>query len=261
MQNTKQKVLGIEIDGVVRDFLTQFDRIYRKTFIHNESLVKADIPSHAEARVHGIKDTEFVAKETTEEERRTEMLMAEKKEKQLIFLPVNSEDLLNHYHFEEKVLNFIDSDGKKTEDEIITPQQSLEKFIYEDYPFQIFGRAEEIEKANEWANKIQNFGKMKGYYKTVFFSKVSGMAIPATYSFLGTNHSRIRNLIIVENDIEKWDYCDVLIDCNPRAIQSVPKDKEIIRILREWNKYDNIDYSYSSLKEVYNSGILDKLFK
>lgn len=34
------KTIGISLDGVIRDFYTEFDKQYRKAFIHNPSLVE-----------------------------------------------------------------------------------------------------------------------------------------------------------------------------------------------------------------------------
>ena len=40
------KKLGINIDGVIRDFHNQFDKQYRKVFIHNPSIVGMDEETH-----------------------------------------------------------------------------------------------------------------------------------------------------------------------------------------------------------------------
>ena len=250
------RTLGISIDGVVRDFHSQFHKTYVKTFIHNEALVSANIPSHADARLNGIGEGDFVANELTEADMEAVHLAAEKKESEMISLPVNSEDLLNHYRFEESVMKFMGD-----EDKIVSPKEALQKFIYEDYPFQIFGMASEYEGANEMVNRIQGYGRQNGYFNVVLLSSDQKQAIPATYGFLARCHSRARSIVFVDREEDKWDHCDVLIDANPKAIQAVPEDKYIIRILRDWNQYDDIEHTYGNLKEVFDSGVLDKLFK
>lgn len=255
------RTLGIAIDGVIRDFNTQFHRTYVRTFIHNESLVSASIPTHADARLNGVTDVDFVAQERTEEDERLEREAIAKKEREMITLPVNSDDLLNHYVFEESKMDFIETTDGKDDDIIISPKDALKKFIYDDYPFQIFGMAPEYDGANEMVNKIQGYGKQKGFFNTVLLSVAEKQAIPATFNFLGKHHSRAKSIVFVEREEDKWDHCDVLIDANPRAIQGVTNDKFIIRILRDWNQYDNIEYTYGTLKEVLSSGILDKLFR
>lgn len=253
--------LGISIDGVIRDFNTQFHKTYVRTFIHNESLVGASIPTHTEARMHGLTDTDFVAHEQTEEEERLQQEDVARRERELISLPVTSEDLLNHYKFEEQKMDFIPSVDGSNDDIILSPKQVLQKFIYDDYPFQIFGQAPEYENAMEWFNRIQGYGKQKGLFETVLLSTTQRQAIPATFSFLGKYHSRSKSVVFVDREEDKWDHCDVLIDAHPRALQSVTQDKFVIRIARDWNQYDNIEYTWDSLKAVHNSGILDKLFK
>lgn len=261
------RTLGIAIDGVVRDFVTQFDRVYKKAFIHNEGLVKANIPTHMEARTDGIKEDDFTAIEQSDEEILNMQKEIDELEKQYIYSPVTSENLLNHYRFdaqEDKFLNSLEDqrNGKGEYETIkITPKEVMNKFIYEDHPFQIFAKAPEYDGAVELCNKIQGLGLNNKWFKTVLICKGYGPIVPATHSFLGLHHSRVRNLVFVDSDEEKWTHCDVLIDASSRAIQSVPEDKHIIRIEREWNKYDQIDFTYQDLNGVYKMGILEKLLK
>lgn len=255
------RTLGISIDGVIRDFNSQFHKTYVKTFIHNDSLVQANIPSHADARLNGVGENDFVAHEVTESDELMVQQAAEKKEKEMISLPVNSDDLLNHYRFEETKMDFIQTADGKEDDKIVSPKEALQKFIYEDYPFQIFGGAQEYDGANEMVNRIQGYGRQKEFFNVVLLSTAQKQAIPATYHFLARCHSRAKSVVFVEREEDKWEHCDVLIDANPRAIQAVPVDKFVIRILRDWNQYDDIEFTYASLKEVMTSGVLDKLFK
>lgn len=255
------RTLGISIDGVIRDFHSQFHKMYVKTFIHNDALVSAHIPSHADARISGIGETDFVPQELTESDMELIQKAADQKEKEMVLLPVNSEDLLNHYRFEEERLEFIQTSDGKDDDKIISPKEALHKFIYEDYPFQIFGMATEYDGANQMVNQIQGYGRQKEFFNVVLLSTDQKQAIPATYGFLARCHSRAKSIVFVDKEEDKWDHCDVLIDANPRAIQAVPSDKFIIRILRDWNQYDDIEHTYENLKEVYTSGVLDKLFK
>jgi len=255
------RTLGIAIDGVIRDFNTQFHKTYVKTFIHNDSLVNASIPSHTDAIVNGMDDKDFVVQSRTEDEEKLIEEMIGKKERELISLPVTSEDLLNHYRFDEQRMDFMKTVDGKDDEMVLTPKQALQKFIYDDYPFQIFAGAQEYDGATEMFNRIQGYGKQKGLFNTVLIATAQKQAIPATFNFLAKHHARSRSIQFVDREEDKWDYCDVLIDASARALQAVPSDKFVIRILRDWNQYDNIEYTYSGLKEVMSSGILDKLFK
>ena len=256
------KTVAINIDGTIRDFVSKFDFMYRKKFIHNPEEVEGNIPTHTDIAQGNIDDKSFQIKEEfTDEEMDAIAAMIEEKEKELLSLPVDTDDLTNHYRFEPKKLKVISFDDDKGDDKPIrlNSNQVLEKFIYEDYPFQIFGRAEQYKDAMETVNKIQAFGRDKGLYKTVLVSTCKQGAIPATFAFLSTHHCRVQNIHFVDSHEEKWDLCDVLIDDTPEAIHSKPADKELIKIDRPWNKWDKTPNSFESLVELNKDGLLKNM--
>lgn len=229
------KTLGINIDGVIRDFYTQFDKQYRKAFINNPNLV-------------GMNE-DMTVKEMTEEEWEALEEKIKLKEKELISLPLDSYDLINHYRFDEKIA--LDGETK------LSPEEALKEFI-ESKPFQIYAHAEEYDGACDAVNRIQAYGLNNKLYKTVFITKLSSPAIPATFHFLAKNASRIRNLVFVDDESEKWEHCDILIDCVPEAIQSKPDDKTIIKIKHPFNQWDETEHSFKSIKEV-NPSFIEEL--
>lgn len=231
------KTLGINIDGVIRDFLSQFDKHYRKAYINNPSIV-------------GMNE-DMTVKERTEDEWKLLEDRIELAEKELISLPVDSSDLSNHYKFEETM----SLDGET----ILSPQKALDEFMNERYPFQIFGQAEEYDGACDTVNRIQAYGLNNKIYKTLFISSVKSPAIPATFHFLSKNASRIREVVFVDEDFEKWDHCDILIDCSPEAIQSVPNGKTIIKIEQPSNQWDKVEHSFKNIKEI-NPSFIEELF-
>jgi len=231
------KTLGINIDGVVRDFYSQFDKHYRKVFINN--------PNHVEM------NKDMTVKDRTDEDwENLEKLIAER-EREFISLPVNSYDLTNHYKFEETVA----LDGET----VLMPEEALEDFMYNKYPFQVFGQAEEYPGACDAVNRIQAHGLKNNLYKTVFISKTRSSAIPATFHFLAKNASRIRNVHFIDEDYEKWDHCDVIIDCVPEVIQNVPEGKEIIKIEHAFNTYDKVEHVFKSITDI-NPNFVEELF-
>jgi hypothetical protein len=231
------KTLGISIDGVIRDIYEQFDKHYRKVYINN--------PNHVEM------NQDMTVKERTEEDwKKLEEIIAHR-EKELISLPINSYDLTNHYTFKEA----ISLDGETT----LTPEEALEDFMFNKYPFQIFGQAEEYEGACDAINRIQAYGLRNNLYKTVLISKTKSSAIPATFHFLAKNASRIRNVQFVDEDSDKWDHCDVIIDCVPEVIQNVPDGKQIIKIEHAFNKWDDTEHSFKTIREI-NPNFIEELF-
>ena len=223
------KTLGINIDGVIRSLYEQFDKVYRKTYIHNPNLIAMN--------------EDFTVRDYSEEEVDDFEDKSRLRELEMINLPLTSPNLTNHYKFE----NVKDMIG----DKFLTPKEACDQFMYEKYTFQIFADAEEYENACEIINKIQIFGLKNNLFNVVLLSTVKSPAIPSTYYFLSKNHSRARNIMFLEEDYLKWGFCDVLIDCVPEALQSVPEDKKIIKINQPFNQWDKAEYSFDSLSKMY----------
>lgn len=223
------KTIGISLDWVLRDIHSSFDKQYRKTFIHNTSLVEMN--------------QDMTVKEQTQEDIDLLEKKIELKENELISLPLNSFDLSNHYKFEEST-SIVDGETK------LSPKESLSEFMYQRYPFQVFGKAEQYNGACEAFNKIQSYGLENKLYKTILFSTVGGQALPATWHFLATHNCRMRNFICVDNEFEKLENCDILIDCVPEVIQDIPPGKKIIKIERPFNQWDSVEHSFKELCDI-----------
>jgi len=231
------KTLGISIDGVIRDFYSEFDKQYRKVFIHNPSIVEMN--------------KDMTVKEKTEEDWTVLEKRIELEEKKLISLPLNSYNLLNHYKFEETIA----IDGET----ILSPEEYLKEFMYQTYAFNIFGKAEEYKNACDTFNRIQSYGIQNNIYKTKLLTSNGGKSLTATWHFLATHGCRMRSFECVEEDYQKWEHCDILIDCIPEVIQNTPKGKTIIKIEHPFNKWDEVEHSFKSFSEINPNFIEDLL--
>lgn len=244
------KTLGINIDGVIRMFHEQFDKQYRKVFIHNPSIVGMDEENHT-------------FKPYTEDEEKNFENKIQEKERDLITLPVESFELINHYKFDSKSITMTKLDNIQEGVDYtpieMTPKQNLEDFI-DTYSFQLFTMAEEYPGATDAINKIQHIGLTSGKFDVVLFSTLKGKSIPATYSFLGKTNCRIKEIMFLNSDSEKWDYCDALIDVTPIALQTKPKGKTSIKITHLFNQWDAADYSFNTVKEISNKDFFDRIF-
>lgn len=239
----KLPVLAINIDGVVRNFLDRFDKQYRKVFIFNPALVAMD-------------SNTMTMRDFTPEELEERQETIKQKEKELITLPVKSSDLLNHYKFDETILDMLKNDPNKMvigSDEAIklTPHQTLDRFL-EDYAFQLYGDAEAYDGAAEAVNKIQYTGLSNNLFETVLVSTLKGRAIPPTYFFLGKVVCKVRKVIFLENDEQKWEIADAVIDSSPETLQIKPAGKKSIKINHEFNEWDNADFNFNTLRQVAN---------
>jgi 5'(3')-deoxyribonucleotidase len=217
------KTLGISLDGVLRDIHSQFDIIYRKFFINNDSLVKAD-----------DNFSYLVSEQTdTNEERIKELITAK------INLPVTTYDLMNHYHFDSK--------------------EDFDNF-FQTYAFEVFGMASQFPRAFDSANRLQAFGKGTDLFDTVLLVKGKDKIAQSTYHFLGKSGCKIENVRHVDTDAEKWNYCDVLIDDSPESFENKPDGKISIKISKEYNAYSTADYSFDNISAVFGELFLIKVF-
>lgn len=226
-----KKVLGINIDGVIRDNLDRFEKVYIQNFIYNDTLVET------------TDDMQMKVLTGQEEEAKAEMI--QNRVNEMITKPIDSYDLMNHFKFEDGK-NYLGID--KTAEEI------YDEFVNEIKAFHIFAQAEQFPWAVDSAHRLQQFGKDEELFEVVLFSTLKGKARSATYSFLGTGVGcRIANVKFLEEDFDKWDYCDALIDIVPEAIQSKPEDGLVIKINTEFNKWDEADLSYNSIRDAFQT--------
>lgn len=218
------KTLGITINGVLRDLERQFEIFYRREFIHNESLVGMD--------------ENFVAIEDEKTESdwdKIDALVAEK-----ISFPIDTPDLMNHFKFESK--------------------EDFEKFLYEDYNFQILGAANSIPKSFDYVLRLQSIGEANKMFNVVLLSKENGKSITSTMHFLAKSASRARNIKFIDDYKEAWESCDVIITDLPEILESKPEGKTSIKINKLYNQWSNSDYTFDDLGEVNDKDLLVTLF-
>lgn len=215
------KKLGITINGVLRDLEFQFDKVYRKAFIRNDSLV-------------GMNENFEAVEEETDWEKE------ERLEKEKITLPVDTTDFMNHYKFDSKI--------------------SFENFINEDYNFQILGAATALPKSFDYLLRIQNVGEANQLFDTTIFSKENGKSITSTLNFLGKSMCRTKSLKFLDDYKNIWDFCDVIITDLPEILESKPEGKTSIKINKLYNQWSPSDYTFDSLAEVSDKEFLANLF-
>lgn len=217
------KIIGIGIDGIVRDKFAQFDKMYRKRFIKNEQIVKMD------------EYFRYVPEE--EEENEGEIVRLQNLINELIKYPIDTYDLKNHYKFSSK--------------------EEYENFLNADYVFEIYGSSPQIPKAMDKINKLQKIGETNNSYEVVLFSHEQDQAVQATFHFLAKAACRVNKIIFEKSTERIWDYCDVVITDSPEMIESKPKGKTSIKIKKEYNQFDNSDYEFESISEMSDGFLVD----
>lgn len=224
MEN-KNKVLGISLDGVIRDVFAKYDDVYRKAFIKNDSLVQAD------------ESFSYVVSELNADD--NELNKLEKMIEEKITLPINTYDLQNHYQFDSK--------------------ENFQNF-FQEYAFELYATAGTFPRTPDTLNRLQGFGKANGIFDTVLLVKGNDKIVTSTYHFLAKIGCKINKVVFVDNDIDKWNYCDVLIDDSPESFESKPENKISIKISHEYNAYSDSDYSFENLNAIYNELFILKVF-
>lgn len=130
-------------------------------------------------------------------------------------------------------------------------------FIYIDYPFELFGSAQTMEKKlavkmTTWLNEIENIEDED--IRIIFYSlDEDALTIQSTYFFLSKIGTRVRKVIFPKNLKEVWDECDVVITARNQFFdEETPQNKKIVLINRDFNKEnkDKAFLNYDNLSDV-----------
>lgn len=133
---------------------------------------------------------------------------------------------------------------------------NLERFMYEDACFEVFGRTDEtipgiIKEISDFANKNK--------INIVLLNNESQRSKAATLFFLSKNYYNLEQIIFPKKWKDFWSYCDVLVTDNPKLLKIKPKDKTSIKYENEFNVDIKSDYTIINSKELFK--ILKKLNK
>lgn len=127
------------------------------------------------------------------------------------------------------------------------------KFMYEDYPFEIFGEAGMMEKTldkelNLWHINLNNDDDIDEEIKIILMNpREFNASIGYTYFFLSKMATRIREIYLPEDYSTIWDKCDVLITADRKLLNEKPNSKISIKIETTYNNEVQSDFTYESL--------------
>lgn len=137
------------------------------------------------------------------------------------------------------------------------------KFLYEDYPYEIFGCAGNmyvglIGDFNDWMNKVVPY--FKENVDIILVTTGEGdLASEASHFFISKGY-RVRRTFFPIDYKEVWDECDVLVTANKKLLKSKPSNKLSVRIDTGFNLSCNADLSYNSVKEILNEEFLNTIY-
>lgn len=139
-------------------------------------------------------------------------------------------------------------------------RKEYEKFLYEDFVFEIFAEASTCEKTldkklNLWLIEQENNDDLEDELKVAITNPMEfNASIGYTYFFLSKMATRVREIFLPADSSEIWERSDVLVTADPKLLQNKPEGKTVIKIENDYNKNLEADYTFSSLSDF----LLDK---
>jgi hypothetical protein len=130
-------------------------------------------------------------------------------------------------------------------------------FIYIDYPYEIFGCANTVEKKlavkiTNWLSEITNIEDED--IRIIFYSlDEDAITIQSSFFFLSKIGARVRKVIFPKSIDEVWEECDAVITARNEFFEKeTPAGKKIILINREFNEgnKDKAFLNYDNLSDV-----------
>lgn len=138
-----------------------------------------------------------------------------------------------------------------------TDKNEYNKFLYEDYPYEIFGEAPIAYKLlapdfNMWLLGLTNLDIEEPVGVMIANPFEFNLSIGWTCFFLSKLASRVREYYFPTDSITIWDRCDMLITAEPRLIKEKPDGKICVKIEMPYNKDLEANYTYASVKDFLN---------
>ena len=130
------------------------------------------------------------------------------------------------------------------------------KFKYEDCSFEIYGRAEAMDRMlpsefNLWTqNTMRNFDDDKLPEIIIFSPFEMNLSIQSTLSFLARFGIRTRKIIFPSDSFKMWEECDVMITANPNLLEAKPENKISFKINAPYNKEAKGTYEFDSMLDI-----------
>ncbi len=116
----------------------------------------------------------------------------------------------------------------------LTAKEVYNRFMYEDFVFEIHGTAPMMYKNMDLdVNKFQD--KYQDTVDFIVVSKENRFSIPSTLFFLSKIRCRFTNFKFVENNNEIWEGLDYLITTDPELIDD-KTEKKVIKLIRPYNE-------------------------
>ena len=210
--------VGIDINEVLRAKWLQFDRFYSQEF-GDEGIPKEQPYVYDYYNTYKWKDTMETSKEMRE--------------------PEDTPDTINPLDYRVDETGEAPADAflfKKSERKLIPAREVYNRFMYEDYLFEIHGSATMMYKGMDL--HVNNFlDKYGDGAKFTLFSIENRFSIPPTLFFLSKITTRFKNICFVDKALDMWNDVDVLLTTDPEILRiGAPWGKKLIKLNRPYNE-------------------------
>ncbi|MCK9416903.1 hypothetical protein M0Q97_09625 [Candidatus Dojkabacteria bacterium] len=235
--------IGIDINEVLRAKWLQFDRFYAQEFGED------GIPEQPYVYDFFL---EYPWKDTVEE-------IKEMREPEDIPENINPID----YQIDDKGEAPADFMLFKPKEKVeLTARQVYNRFMYEDFLFELHGAAPKM--YSQLDLDVNNF--LEKYGSTVDFTVMSvenKFSIPPTLFFLSKIQARFKDYKFLDNSLDMWKHVDILITTDPKIIQlGAPWGKKLIKLKRPYNeKINNGSLEVLQIADLINNQNFQKIIK
>lgn len=174
----------------------------------------------------------------------------------------------NKYKKDDNLFNEVDLEEKPIEEWDLLKYfnfnniQELNKFLYTEASLEVFGHADQlhtnvIPKLNRFITDMTD-----EEHEVVIISREADKSIPATFFFFTKVGLIANNFRFISDTDKKWDYVDVLVTANPKALKAKPEGKISVKVDATYNVDVKADYAVENLMELIdNEEFLNKILE
>lgn len=131
------------------------------------------------------------------------------------------------------------------------------RFVYQDYPFELFGSCDTISKDvspcfTQWLTKLRDIDTEETIDIMIVSTMEYGLSIQSSYFFLSKLGCKVREVYFPSDSLTIWDKCDILITANPKLIDNKPEGKKVIKISTDYNKDNKSDDTFEVITDYFN---------
>lgn len=110
-------------------------------------------------------------------------------------------------------------------------------------------------------NNIYDFIKTYGFELKIVTCQPSKESEIAAEAWLNRFGFEFDEIVFVENDKEKWNYADIMVDDSEKVIGTKPLSKVSIKINQEWNENINGDINIPNISDLTINIMKDAILK